>query len=259
VFSSSGESSSPGTLTADTTGIHLPPLVIAPSVQLPRILSFAARPLPPLPRQMASGKTLPVRCFNPFALQAPNGTWNHLAAEVRRCVAALLHLPADDISPLLMIDVSSIHTALNLDQCMKDSNSVGFCVHNERDVLLCGLRHDLAASTFQSVAEQRGSPLLVAEAEEMIPIIAATAQACSNTFAITDDFTTRCVSCAGIPSTSLSLACHISITHLPPSLKPSPSTLLPPPPPLSHPTTPPPSPLYPPLHPHTGLAIPPNN
>ena len=164
---------------------------------------------PPLPSRTASGKHLPVRCFNPFEDKAPTGTWNRLAQEVADCVSAMLRLPPTSLRPLLMIHVTSLSTDINLDEQMSLTDAPGYCVHNDRDVLLCGLRADYSASTFDAVAHDRLMPDVASTATEMIGIIAAAAKATSKSFAITDDYTTRFAS-----SLSLWLTSFVSLLRL---------------------------------------------
>ena len=74
------------------------------------------------------------------------------------------------------------------------ADAPGFCLHNERDVLLCGLRADLAASTLQEVARLRGALEVLKQASAVIPIIGAAARANSgdSKTGATHNYTTRC-------------------------------------------------------------------
>ena len=99
---------------------YLPPLVVAQEMHLPSVLSFAARPGPPLPCCMATGEALPVRCYNPFAARAPSGTWSKVAKTMSRCIASLLNMPSGSFNDVLMIEVPSSYIAHQL-LCLFDS------------------------------------------------------------------------------------------------------------------------------------------
>ena len=144
------------------TPSYLPEVVVAPRVALPAVVSLAKRPGPPLPRQMADGKPLPTKAFNPFEKAAPQGTWAAVAACIPRCVRALLH--RDGSGQLLMIHMDTITSSVDLDARMCEGNGYdGFCIFSDRDVLLCGLRKDLARATFVEVARLRGASSVVEE------------------------------------------------------------------------------------------------
>ena len=170
------------------TPSHLPEVVVAPRVALPAVVSLAKRPGPPLPGEMADGVPLPRSAFNPFLKAAPRGTWEAVAKSIPRCAHALLG--KDGSGQLLMIHIDTIKASVNLDVCMSETGYEGFCIHSDRDVLLCGLRKDLSQATFLEVARQRDSTWVVENANAMEGLIAASAKRLSTRFTIHDDYTT---------------------------------------------------------------------
>ena len=171
------------------TPSHLPEVVVAPRVALPAVVSLAKRPGPPLPRQMADGEPLPTKAFNPFEKAAPRGTWKTVADSIPRCVRALLG--RDGSGQLLMIHIETITSSVDLDARMCEGNGYdGFCIYSDRDVLLCGLRKDLARATFVEVARLREASSVLEEGEAMEALIRPSAKRLSARFTIEDDYTT---------------------------------------------------------------------
>jgi hypothetical protein len=52
-----------------------------------------------------------------------------------------------------MINVKDVFMNMNMDDVMEERGLSGFCIHNNRDVLLCGLNSTFAAETFSAVAD----------------------------------------------------------------------------------------------------------
>jgi hypothetical protein len=144
-----------------------------------------------MPTHTADGKLLPGSCFNPYDEAAPKGTWDKVAKAVPMCARKLLGLNEVDNAKLLMIEAHSITASMDLDALMLKGGYDGFCIHSERDVMLCGLEPGLSAATFRAIAAMRGATCVLKEAPEMAPLIAASAKALSGTFTIHDDYTTR--------------------------------------------------------------------
>ena len=165
------------------------PDIVIPGLRLPDIVNTAARPGPPLPDKMANGKPLPVSCYNPFAAAAPPTFWKGVQVQAEACVCSLLGLAPG--SPLLMIKLEDVEADLDLDELMADHRALGYCIHEKRDVLICGLCETHAATTLDTVADERGAVWVLEQAQEMVPIIEASAARASKTFKITDDYTTR--------------------------------------------------------------------
>jgi hypothetical protein len=90
-----------------------------------------------------------------------------------------------------MIDVKDVCMNMNMDDVMEERGLSGFCIHDNRDVLLCGLNRMFAAETFSAVAEERNAVCVINNAIAMIPIIKKKASKESKTFKMTDDYTTR--------------------------------------------------------------------
>jgi hypothetical protein len=150
----------------------LPEVVACQQISLPQVVSLAQRPGPPLPRNMANGKPLPSRCFNPMEDSAPSGTVESIIKQITACVAGLLDLPTDGAQcKILQIDYLSISGQRHLDSEMQTGGFWGFIIHSKRDVLLAGLNPDLAREAFLRVANVRGASSLVAEASQVAPLI----------------------------------------------------------------------------------------
>ena len=90
-----------------------------------------------------------------------------------------------------MIPLGDVKADLDLDSTMEHSDSIGFCIHTERDVVLAGLRADLAEKSFRAAAEERGATHIIEQAEGMIPLIAFQAKKKAGTFVVNDGYTTR--------------------------------------------------------------------
>ena len=90
-----------------------------------------------------------------------------------------------------MLHLKDLHEDTNLDDLMERGRYIGFCIHNDRDVMLCGLNSIVAADAFRIVAKTRNATSVVDEAKDMISIVKVNAKKESKTFKITDDYTTR--------------------------------------------------------------------
>ncbi len=51
-----------------------------------------------------------------------------------------------------MINVKDVCMNMNMDDVMEERGLSGFCIHNNRDGLLCGLNSTFAVGTFSTVA-----------------------------------------------------------------------------------------------------------
>jgi hypothetical protein len=80
---------------------------------------------------------------------------------------------------------------MNMDDVMEERGLSGFCIHDNRDVLLCRLNSTFAAETFSAVAIERNAVCVIKDAIAMIPIIKKKASKESKTFKVTDDYTMR--------------------------------------------------------------------
>lgn len=154
-----------------------------------RVIETQHRPSPNLPAYLACGRKLPSKCFNPFNLAAPQGMWEEIGREIPICISALLG--CDSIQPFLMFHLKDVHQNMNIDEIMETERYVGFCIHDQRDVILCGLSKTAAADSFRIVAKARNATTVVDKAVDMINIVKMNAKRESKTFAITDDYTTR--------------------------------------------------------------------
>ena len=163
-------------------------------MELPHVVSLAARPGPPLPTKMANGAPLPTSVYNPFNPSAPAGTIERAAREITTCVAALLDLPvpaASDKKILIVhFDRLTSGSTRALDDEMEAANLWGFIVCTERDVLLAGLTAALAADAFTATAERRGAQDVAANAPGMADLIRAAAEQAADTYAHQDAYTT---------------------------------------------------------------------
>ena len=173
----------------------LPPIVLCGPMELPRVVSYAARPGPQLPGKMANGAALPDRVFNPFDAKAPRGTIEKAAREIATCVAALLQRPmpaaADERILVIHLDTLASGSTRALDKEMAEADLWGFIICTDRDVLLAALRHDLAAAAFHATAKSCGAQHVAPEAPAMAELIRAAAEQASTTFTNRDAFTTR--------------------------------------------------------------------
>lgn len=147
------------------------------------------RPLPPLPFLLASGKPVLTKCFNPFNHSAPDGFWREKKKEVEQCAAALLGL--EKPKPFLFIHCDSISKDIVIDEILKSRNLIGFCIHTDVDVELCGLSREASRIAFKNTVRRRNATDVIEEAKKMIPIIKGIAKKQSKTFTIQDDYTTR--------------------------------------------------------------------
>lgn len=154
-----------------------------------RVIETQHRPFPNLPTHLACGRKLPSKCFNPFNLAAPQGMWDEIGREIPTCISALLGY--DSIQPFLMLHLKDIHQNMNIDDIMETERYVGFCIHDDRDVILCGLNKTAAVDSFRIVAKARNATAIVDKAVDMIAIVKMNAKRESKTFAVTDDYTTR--------------------------------------------------------------------
>ena len=166
----------------------LVPKNISPSTTT-RVIETQHRPSPNLPTHLACGRKLPSKCFNPFNLAAPQGMWDEIGRDIPICISALLGY--DSIQSFLMLHLKDIHQNMNIDEIMETERYVGFCIHDERDVILCGLNKTAAADSFRIVAKARNATAVVDKAVDMINIVKMNAKRESKTFAVTDDYTTR--------------------------------------------------------------------
>ena len=172
------------------TNFRLPSLAIDGDVLLPEVICKASRPSPALPRKQANGHPLPTQAFNPFDDKAPAGTWDTIAREVASNLAALFGIP---VVPRMvaMLALECILCDMDMDEYMRAGGFYCFCIHSERDVLLCGLSEEGCAATFKQAARQRDAMHIIESATDMIEKVRAKAQVKAGTFKITDDYTTR--------------------------------------------------------------------
>ena len=147
------------------------------------------RPLPLLPSLLASGKPVPTRCFNPFKKSAPPGYWQGKKKEMEQCAAALLGL--EKPKPFLLAHFESISKKFNVDEEMERQNKIGFCIHTDTDVLLCGLSSEYSKQALEAIAHRRDATSVLRDANLMIPIVEYQAKKQSTTFTVKDDYTTR--------------------------------------------------------------------
>ncbi len=90
-----------------------------------------------------------------------------------------------------MIHAKDVHSKMGMDDVMEAGDHSGFCIHNNRDVLLCGLNSTFAVDILCAVAEERNAVSVIHDALDMIPIIEKKAKQKIKTFKVTDDYTTR--------------------------------------------------------------------
>lgn len=67
----------------------------------------------------------------------------------------------------------------------------GFLVHSERDVLLAGLRPDLARRALEHVARERGAGFVLDDADALVDLIRKKAEGAASTFSVKDSYTTK--------------------------------------------------------------------
>lgn len=146
------------------------------------------RPLPALPSISASGKSIPLQCFNPFNSSAPCGFWERCRNDASACVASLLGLETP--RPFLFIHYLDLKENIDIDTELERRGYVGFCIHTERDVLLFGLSKNAAKLAFEKIANERNASNVIMDAPAMIPLIANKAKNGSKIFKIEDDYTT---------------------------------------------------------------------
>ncbi len=91
-----------------------------------------------------------------------------------------------------MINVKDVCMNINMDDVMEERGLSGFCIHDNRDVLLCGLNSTFATETFSAVAEERNAVCIINDAIAMIPIIEKKSSKESKTFKVTNDYTACC-------------------------------------------------------------------
>ena len=166
--------------------------MLCKEIHLPAVVSLASRPGPDVPTRMANGAVLPDSCYNPFDEVAPRDTFKKAAKQIAECVGALLGLPLDDaVRKVLIINYTTIKpgSRMDVDEQMRQGNFCGFIVHTERDVILAGLRPDLASRAFHKVADSCGAAFVSEEAPRMTELITAAALRAASTHSIYDPYT----------------------------------------------------------------------
>ena len=141
---------------------------------------------------MANGAVLPDSCYNPFNEAAPRDTFKRAAKQIAECVGALLELPPDDaVRKVLVINYATIATGskMDVDTRMWQGNFCAFIIHTERDVLLAGLRPDLASRAFHKMADSCEATFVSEEAPQMTDLITAAALRAASTHSIYDPYT----------------------------------------------------------------------
>ena len=125
-------------------------------------------------------------------MHAGKGQFNNVCKQIAECVQALLDLP-DPPSPskILLIDYRTISGTRVLDEEMRKEEFYGFLIHSSQDVLLAGLRPDLARLSFQLVARQRQSSFVMEDVHSIAPLIRGCAENAAYTFAAHDDYTAK--------------------------------------------------------------------
>jgi hypothetical protein len=147
------------------------------------------RPSPPLPTTLASGKQVPTRCFNPFNKSAPSGFWDTTKKELEECAAKLLG--HESTQSFLFINYLDIVQDIFIDEELAKGEYVGYVIHSERDVLLCGLSPNAAKQAFMKIASLRKATKVVEDASKMMPLIRERAGLQKGTFKTIDNYTMR--------------------------------------------------------------------
>ncbi len=113
----------------------------------------------------------------------------HRFTQASECTASLLEIKSPQ--KFLFIHYRELKNDIDINNVLEKSNYLGFCIHSDVDVLLCGLGREYSEKAFLKIAEERDSSDIVHNASTMIPIIGAKAKRQSKTFKITDDYTAR--------------------------------------------------------------------
>ena len=127
-----------------------------------------------MPVLLASDKRVQSHCYNPFNPTAPNS----FGVKSKKILPIALHCFLDSdspVEPFLFLYIDNLRTDMNMDEEIGQGGFIGFCIHTDRDVLLCGLYPDAAKIAFMKVAEQRNATNIIINSSTMIPIIAAKA------------------------------------------------------------------------------------
>lgn len=105
------------------------------------------------------------------------------------CISAFIGLKQPQ--PFLMLHFSELSHDINIDNEMDTKGYIGFCIHTDVDVLICGLNRTASSQAFEKMAIHRNEKSVIDDCQSMISLIGKQAKKEKKTFNISDDYTTR--------------------------------------------------------------------